>query len=100
MSAVIMPRYVGANMIEMQYPDETLVLFSYKAPVAAWIRGPDRFLRTATKHSNTTGRHIAKWFRLFGVANPQLIPQEYIDALASCSPKVWALRDAIKELGA
>ena len=97
---LIEPRLLGANMIDVQYPDGTLVLFSYKTPVAARVRGADGYVKTDTNHSNTTGRHIAKWFRMFGAVNPRRVPQETIAAIASCSPEVWALRDAVRELGA
>lgn len=101
MSAVITPRFIASNMIDVEYPDGSLVLFSYKTPVAAWMKGrPQAFVRSEVKHSATTGRHINTWFRSFGVSNPDPVPQAELDALASCSEKVWALRDAIRELGA
>ena len=51
---------IGANQTELSLNDGTQVLFSYRTPVAA--RLPDyEYVRTTTKWSTTTSRHINKW---------------------------------------
>ena len=51
---------IAANQNEVQFTNGTQVFFSYKTPVAAYC--PSRgYIRTATKWSSTTSRHINKW---------------------------------------
>ena len=51
---------IAANQNEIQFTNGTQVFFSYKTPVAAYC--PSRgYIRTATKWSSTTSRHINKW---------------------------------------
>ncbi len=50
---------IGSNMTEL-WTDSACVLFSYDTPVAANNFG-EGFVRTSTKHSQTTTRHINKW---------------------------------------
>ena len=51
---------IGANQTELSLNDGTQVLFSYRTPVAA--RLPDyEYVRTTTKWSTTTSRHINMW---------------------------------------
>ena len=66
----------GSNMIELHLDNKTIVLFSYKTPVAALIplRG---YVRTEEFYSVTTSRHINKWV----AANATKVPQAEIDAL-------------------
>jgi len=45
------------NMITTNKGDQ--VLFSYQTPVAAYVDGD--YIRTSTKWSQTTSRHINKW---------------------------------------
>jgi len=45
------------NMITTNKGDQ--VLFSYQTPVAAYVDG--EYIRTSTKWSRTTSRHITKW---------------------------------------
>ena len=68
---------IGANQTELSLNDGTQVLFSYRTPVAA--RLPDyEYVRTTTKWSSTTSRHINKW--LDGV-NANQVSQSYFDNL-------------------
>ncbi len=68
---------IGANQTELSLNDGTQVLFSYRTPVAA--RLPDyEYVRTTTKWSTTTSRHINKW--LDGV-NANQVSQSYFDNL-------------------
>jgi hypothetical protein len=66
---------IRANMTELQLNDGTVILFSYKTPVAARING-DAF-QTAKRWSNTTSRHINEW----GAKEYKKIPQDFFDAL-------------------
>jgi hypothetical protein len=53
-------RPLGPNQTELQLPDGTRVLYSYKTPVAAYVVGRG-YLRTKEKFSSTTSRHINRW---------------------------------------
>ena len=68
---------IAANQTQLNLNDGTQVFFSYKTPVAAYcpLRG---YIRTATKWSTTTTRHINKW--LEGV-NAETVDQEILDNL-------------------
>lgn len=78
---------IKANMTELNLGDGTLVLFSYKTPVAARYtseKGQTHIARTAYKWSNTTTRHINTW--LAGLNNWEGVPvetepQEFFDGL-------------------
>jgi len=50
---------IGPNQTELRLDAETVIFFSYKTPVAAFVSG--RFYRTTQKYSNTTSRHISAW---------------------------------------
>lgn len=72
---------IAANMNELS-TERMIVLFSYRTPVAVMIdEGLGYiFYRTAKYWSNTTTRHINKWFGIYGkVAGKK--PQEYFDRL-------------------
>ena len=51
---------IGPNCTELEYPNGTRVLFSYKTAVAAYVVGRG-LLRTSKKYSATTSRHVSKW---------------------------------------
>lgn len=72
-------RKAGNNMTELSLTNGTDVLFSYETPVAAFIEG-EGYVRTATKYSVTTSRHINKW--LDGMVARE-VDQSVIDALVS-----------------
>ena len=76
---------IGANKTELHLSNGTIVLFSYKTPVAAFA--PDTaggWLRTEKRYSNTTSKHITQWLDSQGVPSGRvtIVPQEHIDALA------------------
>lgn len=50
---------LGPNQSEVVFKDAT-IFFSYETPVAAHVPGMG-FLRTESKYSATTTRHINKW---------------------------------------
>lgn len=66
---------LGANQAELSVGD-ALVLFSYQTPVAAWVPGQG-WIRTATRYSQTTSRHINRWLGGAGT----VVPQSVIDGL-------------------
>ena len=68
---------IAANQNEVEFTNGTQVFFSYKTPVAAKLPNYD-YIRTATKWSQTTTRHINKW--LEGV-NAKEVKQEVLDNL-------------------
>jgi len=67
---------LGANKTQVEVNGHT-VFFSYNTPVAANL-ATGGFVRTATKYSVTTSKHINQW--LDG-ANARTVPQEEINAL-------------------
>ena len=51
---------IAANQTQLNLNNGTEIFFSYETPVAAKL--PDyEYIRTATKWSVTTSRHINKW---------------------------------------
>ncbi len=67
-------RNVGSNMTEIT-TEKGQILFSYKTPVAALLADADNgdtVVKTSTKWSSTTSRHINKWLDgLTAVERPQ-----------------------------
>ena len=68
---------LAANQTQLNLNDGTQVFFSYKTPVAARL-STYRYIRTATKWSQTTTRHINKW--LEGVS-AETVDQEILNNL-------------------
>ena len=51
---------IATNQTEVEFDSGVQVFFSYKTPVAAYI--PTKgYVRTSTKWSSTTTKHINKW---------------------------------------
>ena len=73
-------RPIAANQTELTLSNGTQVFFSYKTPVAAYLSDKAKYVRTATKWSVTTSRHINKW--LEGV-NADTVDQEILAALTA-----------------
>ena len=70
---------LGYNQTEVSLNNGTKVFFSYDTPVAAQL--PDyEYVRTATKWSVTTSKHINKW--LEGV-NATEVSQDILDNLVA-----------------
>ena len=65
---------IASNMTEVE-TSEARFLFSYRTPVAAYVFGRG-YVRTETKWSVTTSRHINKW--LDGVT-AEKVAQTYLD---------------------
>jgi hypothetical protein len=70
---------VGSNMTELILGNGTVILFSYKTPVACWKDGT--FYRTETYYSKTTTKHINKWLPQ-GV-KAQTAGKEFFDILVA-----------------
>lgn len=66
---------IGSNQTELTVGD-TLILFSYKTPVAAWVPGRG-WLRSEEKYSKTTTKHVNGWLGAAGT----VVPQSEIDSL-------------------
>ncbi len=70
---------LGYNQTEVSLNNGTKVFFSYETPVAAQL--PDyEYVRTSTKWSVTTSRHINKW--LEGVIATE-VSQDILDNLVA-----------------
>ena len=70
---------IAANQTEVSLNNGTKVFFSYDTPVAAQL--PDyEYVRTATKWSVTTSKHINKW--LEGVIATE-VSQDILDNLVA-----------------
>ncbi len=75
---------IAPNMTELVLGTDTLVLFSYKTPVAARYTTPDgkiKFIRTNKLWSKTTSRHINKWLAIFGDVLVWTESQAFLDGL-------------------
>ncbi len=72
---------IQSNMTELTLSNGDKVLFSYQTPVALFTS--DEFVVTKKKHSQTTTKHINKWFRLSGwiLATTRFEDQSYFDNL-------------------
>ena len=68
---------IAANQTQLNLNNGTEIFFSYKTPVAAKLSNFE-YIRTATKWSTTTTRHINKW--LEGV-NAETVDQEILNNL-------------------
>ena len=69
---------LGSNQTMIETKDGTQVLFSYRTPVAAYLPDKGIHVKTTTKWSQTTSRHINKWL---GGCDPIEWPQHEIDSL-------------------
>lgn len=70
---------LGANKTELHLPSGAVVLFSYETPVAAQL-AEGGFVKTSTKWSRTTSKHITQW--LDG-ATAREVPQTQLDAITA-----------------
>lgn len=74
---------IASNMTELHLNNGTIVLFSYETPVA-FITPDDIIKKTSTYYSQTTARHISKWFLEHGhncVKTLNNVDQEVLDNL-------------------
>lgn len=68
-----------SNQTLVSYSNGTDVFVSYSTPVAAFVPGVG-YLRTKTKYSVTTSKHITQWL---GGRDAEEVEQELIDRLAN-----------------
>jgi len=79
-------RKIGSNQTQLSLDNGTVVFFSYQTPVAAFVPGRDGatpFIRTSTRYSVTTSKHINQWLRKENNPPCVEVPQAEIDALLS-----------------
>ena len=74
-------KVIAANQTEVSFPTGLVVFFSYDTPVAARTVGGD-YIRTSTKWSQTTSRHINKW--LDGITAIE-VDQSVFDSIAAAA---------------
>lgn len=68
----------ASNQTQVNLNDGTVILFSYKTPVAAFVPGQG-YVRTNHKWSRTTSKHINAWLRNVGIVGS--VDQSYLDNL-------------------
>ncbi len=73
---------IGSNQAQVSLADGTEVLFSYSTPVAALVPGKG-WIRTATKWSVTTSKHINAWLRKNCGGEVAVVPQWDLDQLVA-----------------
>lgn len=74
---MIFIKQIASNMTVL-HRDNCEILFSYQTPVAVYDVKRDEYLRTETKYSQTTSRHINKWLgAVKAITVPQNIIEEY-----------------------
>ena len=76
-------RQIKSNMTQLDIPSSGVsVLFSYETPVAAYCK--DRgFMRTSTKYSVTTTKHINHWLKYTPSDSVHTVDQDIINGLVS-----------------
>lgn len=67
---------LAANQTEITLNNGDMVFVSYDTPVAAFISGRG-YLKSSTKHSTTTSRHVNKWTE----NRAKEMPQDFFDNL-------------------
>lgn len=72
---------IARNQTELTVGD-TLIFFSYKTPVAAFVPGAG-YVRTDKQWSRTTSKHIGQWLGRRGARNVSMRPQSFLDSLAT-----------------
>ena len=68
----------ASNQTQINLNDGTVILFSYKTPVAAYVPGTG-YIRTKQNWSRTTSKHINAWLRNVGIVGA--VDQSYLDNL-------------------
>lgn len=70
---------IASNQTELHLPSGAVILFSYETPVAANL-AEGGFVRTSTKWSKTTSKHINQW--LAG-ATAKEVAQSELDSMVA-----------------
>jgi len=69
---------IGSNQTEL-FNNGLVILFSYETPVAALLPS-GRYIKTGTKYSTTTTRHVNSWLQ--GVfSDVEIVAQGVLDGL-------------------
>ena len=68
-------RNLGSNKTEIRFENGGVVFFSYNTPVAAQLPS-GTFIKTSTKWSRTTSKHINQWL---GRARAEEVDQKVLD---------------------
>lgn len=71
---------VGSNQTEVELGNGVTVFFSYSTAVAAHVPGRG-YLRSSTKYSRTTSKHVTQWIN----GTSAEVEQEEIDKLAEAT---------------
>ena len=71
---------LAANQTQLELNNGTVIFFSYKTPVAAFVPHGYGYIRTNHKWSVTTSKHINKWLR--GAIGVSSVDQSILDNLA------------------
>lgn len=76
---------LGKNQTVLTITDHTgacvqQLFFSYQTLVAAWSEASG-YLRTSTRHSQTTDTHINRWLGQCHAENVTYVPQNQLDLL-------------------
>lgn len=70
---------IASNQTELHTNSGAVVLFSYQTPVAAQL-AEGGFVRTSTKWSKTTSKHINQWLN---GATAREVDQSVLDGIAA-----------------
>ena len=70
---------IASNQTELHTNSGAVVLFSYQTPVAAQL-AEGGFVRTSTKWSKTTSKHITQWLN---GAKAREVDQSVLDGIAA-----------------
>jgi hypothetical protein len=73
---------IGSNRTELHLNNGAVILFSYQTPVAAQL-AEGGFVRTSTKYSRTTSKHVTQWLE---GARAREVDQAVLDNLAEVTP--------------
>ena len=73
-------KQIASNQTELS-TNGMIVLFSYSTPVAAMLPS-GRYVKTSTKYSVTTTKHVNKWLQGVG-DSVELVEQSFINNLTS-----------------
>jgi len=73
-------KQIASNQTELT-TNGMIILFSYSTPVAAMLPS-GRYVKTRTKYSATTTKHVNKWLQ--GVADSvEVVDQSFVDNLTN-----------------
>lgn len=69
---------LGYNKTELVWPNGIIVFYSYETPVVAYSPAQGEYLKTSTRFSKTTTRHIKEY--LNGIEARE-VPQSLLDKM-------------------